>query len=197
MKIYDVSQEVFSCEVFPGDPSPRKDILTSMCNGDMYNLCAFYMCAHNGTHIDAPLHFLNDGKSIDQISLEKTVGYAYVAEHNGSIREADMVNIIDKAKSVNPESAKKILIKGDATLSIEAAQILVNEGVYLYGNESQTVGAMDALMKTHQLMLGAEIVLLEGIRLCGVPEGAYLMSAAPLNLGGSEGAPCRAILIEL
>ena len=59
MKIYDISQEVFSCEVYPGDPVPEKTALKSMQEGEVYNLTAFSMCAHNGTHIDAPIHFIN------------------------------------------------------------------------------------------------------------------------------------------
>ena len=56
MKIYDISQEVFTCQVYPGDPSPERTILKSMDEGEVYNLTAFSMCAHNGTHIDAPLN---------------------------------------------------------------------------------------------------------------------------------------------
>ena len=69
MKIYDISQELFNCKVFPGDPSPERKVLNSIENGGLYNLTAFSMCAHNGTHVDAPFHFIKDGKTIDQISL--------------------------------------------------------------------------------------------------------------------------------
>ena len=62
MKVYDISQEVFSCVVWPGDPAPIKQTLNSMDRGDLYNLTAFFMCAHNGTHIDAPSHFINGAK---------------------------------------------------------------------------------------------------------------------------------------
>ena len=62
MKIYDISQEVFNCRVYPGDPAPERRRLSSMEDGSLYNLTAFSMCAHNGTHIDAPFHFLKDGK---------------------------------------------------------------------------------------------------------------------------------------
>ena len=64
MKIYDISQEVFSCQVYPDDPAPEKKIIRSMEKGEVYNLTAFSMCAHNGTHIDAPRHFIKDGKTI-------------------------------------------------------------------------------------------------------------------------------------
>ena len=70
-------------------------------------------------------------------------------------------------------------------------------GIDLVGNESQTVGPEDAPMQVHLTLLGAEVVLLEGIRLVDVPTGVYLLSAAPISLAGSDGAPCRAILIAL
>ena len=66
----------------------------------------------------------------------------------------------------------------------------------LIGNESQTVGPEDAPMEVHKILLGADVVLLEGIRLSDVPEGVYFLNAAPLCLGGADGAPCRAILAE-
>ena len=67
MKLYDITQEVFSCKVFPGDPAPERQVLSDMGQGSLYNLTAFSMCAHNGTHIDAPFHFLKDGKTVDQL----------------------------------------------------------------------------------------------------------------------------------
>jgi arylformamidase len=89
MKIYDISQEVFSCEVFTGDPSPVKETVCSMRDGDLYNLTAFSMCAHNGTHIDAPYHFISDGNTVDGIGLEKFVGFAYVVSHKGEVTADD------------------------------------------------------------------------------------------------------------
>ena len=195
MKIYDISQEVFSCQVYPGDPAPERNILSSMEKGDLYNLTAFSMCAHNGTHVDAPFHFLRDGKTVDAISLDAFVGMAYVAEHHGVVSGSDAAEIIQKAKAQNPEAAKRILIKGDAEVSLEAAKVFASSGLLLLGNESQTVGPEDAPMAVHLALLSADVVLLEGIRLAEVSEGVYLLNAAPLNLSGADGSPCRAILI--
>lgn len=196
MKIYDISQEVFSCEVYPGDPAPKRQILSQMSKGDLYNLSAFEMCAHNGTHVDAPYHFYADGRTIDEISLEKFVGLAYVSEHAGVVTAADAVMILERAKTLDERSAKRILIKGNAVVSMEAAKVFAENAVFLVGNESQTVGPEDAPMKVHLELLGAGVVLLEGIRLTDITEGVYFLNAAPLNLGAADGAPCRAILIE-
>ena len=197
MKIYDISQEVFGCRVYPGDPTPTQNVLYSIKKGDLYNLTAFSMCAHNGTHIDAPSHFLKDGKTVDKICLTAVVGMAYVAEHQGIVRADDAAAIIKKANARNAESAKRILIKGDAEISLEAAKVFASSHMLLLGNESQTVGPQNAPMAVHLELLGADIILLEGIRLSEVSEGVYFLNAAPINLSHADGAPCRAILIDL
>ena len=196
MKIYDISQEVFNCRVYPGDPSPEKKVLCSMEKGDKYNLTAFGMCAHNGTHIDAPRHFIKDGKAVDQIRLDALIGAAYVAEGSGVISGDDANEIIKRAKKQDPDAAKRILIKGDVIVSLEAANAFAEAGILLLGNEAQTVGPAESPMAVHLVLLGADVVLLEGIVLDGVFEGVYFLNAAPLNLSGADGAPCRAILID-
>ena len=195
MRIYDISQEVFGCQVYPGDPAPEKKVLSFMEEGDLYNLTAFSMCAHNGTHIDAPFHFLKDGKTVDAVCLESFVGMAYVAEHHGILSGKDAAGIMEKAKKQNPEAAKRILIKGEAEVSLEAAKAFASSGMLLLGNESQTVGPEEAPMAVHLTLLAADVVLLEGIRLAEVAEGVYFLNAAPLNLSGADGSPCRALLI--
>ncbi|MBQ9489284.1 MAG: cyclase family protein [Lachnospiraceae bacterium] len=197
MKIYDISQEVFSCNVFPGDPSPERQVMLQISEGAVCNLTAFQMCAHNGTHVDAPYHFINDGKTMDQVALERFIGHAYVAEHQGDITAEDAMEILGKARALDGQAAKRILVKGKAVMTEEAARVFAEAGILLFGNESQTVGPEDAPMAVHLIMLGAEIVLLEGIRLGEVDEGVYFLNCAPLNLGGADGAPCRAILISL
>ena len=196
MKIYDISQEVFSCRVYPGDPSPERKVLSSMERGDLYNLTAFSMCAHNGTHLDAPFHFFRDGKTVEQIPLEKTVGKAFVVAHAGTVTAEDAAKILDTARNADPEAWRRILIKGEAVISLEAAEVFADARIDLIGNESQSVGPLDAPMAVHLALLSGEIVLLEGIRLEHVPEGVYMLNAAPLALQGADGAPCRASLID-
>ena len=196
MKLYDISQEVFGCAVYPGDPAPKKESLSRMETGDLYNLTAFSMCAHNGTHVDAPYHFIEDGKTVEQIPLEKTVGLCFVAEWKGILDGEGARQILRRATLTVRESARRILLKGDAIVSADAARVFAEGGVDLIGNESQTVGPEDAPMEVHRILLDADVVLLEGIRLKDVPEGVYFLSAAPLALAGADGAPCRAILVE-
>ena len=206
MKIYDISQEVFGCVVFPGDPAPEREILSEIAKGGSCNLTAIRMCAHNGTHVDAPYHFCADGRTIDKVGLEIWIGPCYVAEHEGVVTAEDMRRILKRAEEAGAVeraaartgkagAAERILVKGKAELSAEAARVCAEAGIILYGNESQTVGPESAPAEVHRILLGAGCVLLEGIRLGGVPEGAYLLNAAPLNLGGADGAPCRAVLL--
>lgn len=197
MKIYDISQEVFDCTVFPGDPKPDRIIASSMKDGSPYNLTSLHMCAHNGTHVDAPYHFINDGKKIDELDLHKLIGPCYVYFKDGKLEANEAEDIIKKAESIDVECAKRLLFKGKTVVTEEAAKVFAAYNVSLIGNESQTVGPEDAPMNVHLILLAKEVVLLEGIRLAQVPEGRYILNAAPINLGGSDGAPCRAILLDI
>ena len=203
MKIYDISQEVFGCAVFPGDPPPERMALMKISDGAVCNLTALKMCAHNGTHVDAPFHFIDQGEAIDQIDLNRFVGYAYVVSHEGNISADDAEEIIHKAKSSSMHSGiagcdcwNRILVRGNATVTEEAAKVFAEHQILLFGNESQTVGPEDTPMAVHLIMLGNGIVLLEGIRLTEVEDGVYFLNAAPINLGGADGAPCRAWLMS-
>ena len=196
MKIYDISQEVFGCAVYPGDSQPVKHEILKISEGALCNLTAFEMCAHNGTHVDAPYHFCRDGKTVDQVEMRHFIGNCYVAEHTGEITAEDAMTILQRAREQDSRCAKRILVKGDAVVTPEAAAVFAEAKLLLFGNESQTVGPLEAPGEVHLIMLGAEIVLLEGIRLENVQEGMYILNAAPLNLGGADGAPCRAVLIS-
>lgn len=191
MKIYDITQEVFSCTVYAGDPKPERQVLRSTAAGDLYNLTAFSMCAHNGTHVDAPFHFLGDGKTVEQLDLQVFVGDCYVARHTGDVTARDAENILERA-----QGRRRILIAGPAVVTAPAAEVFAEAGLLLLGNESQSVGPVNTPMQVHKILLNKEIALLEGIVLTDVPEGKYFLSAAPLPLAGADGAPCRAYLLK-
>lgn len=197
MKIYDISQEIFSSEVYPGDPAPHFERVLSTSAGDACNLTAFGMCAHNGTHVDAPFHFIEDGAPVDKLPLESLVGMAFVFKHDGEIGKSLAEEILRKAKAACADCARRILIKGNATVTLDAARIFTKNGVLLVGGESQTVGPVSSPAEVHLELLGHGVVLLEGVRLNEVVEGAYFLCAAPLKLGGADGAPVRAILMEM
>jgi Predicted metal-dependent hydrolase len=196
MKIYDISQEVFSCDVFPGDELPKRRVLETIDNGSAYNLTSISMCAHNGTHIDAPFHFYKNGRTVDQINLENVIGKCFVTFAEGALSEKTAESIICEAKSIDSDSSKRILIGGNMYVTLEAAKVFAREKILLIGNESQTIGPLEAPAAVHFELLASEVVLLEGIRLEGIKKGIYFLNAAPINLGGADGAPCRAVLIQ-
>lgn len=192
--IIDISQEVLSCKVYPGDPSPQLYKIENMDEGELYNLSVFSMCAHNGTHVDTPNHFLANGKTVDQMDLEAFAGPCYVATYNGEVTKEVAEKILDCAKKA--EANDRILIAGNAVVVESGAEVFAKAKLKLLGNESQSVGPEEAPMAVHLILLRAEVVLLEGIVLNGVEEGKYFLCAAPLNIKGCEGAPCRAFLIK-
>jgi arylformamidase len=124
------------------------------------------------------------------MGLTPFVGDCFVFRHNGDVTASDAENILSRAQS------ERILIAGKAIVTAEAARVFADSGIVLIGNESQTVGPEDSPAQVHLILLGAGVVLLEGIVLEGVAEGHYFLSAAPLNLDGCDGAPCRAYLIS-
>ena len=192
--IIDISQEITNCKIYPGDPKPTINKINEIEKGDLYNLSTISMCAHNGTHIDAPSHFIKDGNTVEKIPLDYFVGKCYVCVHKGDVNTNDAINIIRKAKDNN--AGERILIKGKCVVTKEAAIIFKNENIKLIGNESQSIGPIDSPMEVHLILLSNNVVLLEGINLDFVDEGVYYLCAQPLNIKGIEGSPCRAILIK-
>lgn len=181
MKLYDITQELFSCHVFPGDTSPAYKQMQSLSDGKPCNLTDISMCTHNGTHIDAPAHYIEDGKTIDQLPLDIFVGTAIVTE-----------GVPKDEKWAALSQPKRLLIKGNQELTVAEATLLCNSNLQLIGVEPQSVGSPEV----HRMLLSKDIVLLEGLVLSTVPEGQYTLIALPLKLGGLEGAPCRAVLVE-
>lgn len=190
MKIYDISQELFSSVVFPGDIPPTYDRVRDFSKGDVYSLTNLSLCAHNGTHIDAPRHFIDGGKTVDVLELERFVGKCCVVTVDGVVTA-------EKLSGKLPENAERVCIRGGGFLTEDAAELIVSRNIRLVGVECQSVSDPDSPVKGHTILLSSEVGVLEGIRLGDVPDGEYFLFAAPINLGGAEGAPCRALLLEM
>ena len=187
MKIYDISQELFSSNVYPGDKKPTYIRVSDMNQGAVCNVTEISMNAHNGTHMDAPRHFIKDGKTIDMLSLYDIIGKCAVVTAEGDIT----------AEQIRKHSSySRILFRGKCQLTEEAAEILSECGIMLVGVESQSIATIEAPAAIHRIVLGQGVVALEGLVLTDVPDGEYFLFAAPIKLGGSDGSPCRAILID-
>lgn len=189
MKIFDITQDLFQGRVYPGDPAPTYERVLKISEGAPCNLTSFSMGAHNATHLDAPYHFYEDGKTIEQVELERCIGPCSVIALSGEETEEELSKLLSKCQ-------KRILLKGSTEVSLMMAKLFNKAGIMLVGVESQSVGPIEAPMQVHLELLGKEVVLLEGLTLEKIGVGDYFLAAAPLKLGGSDGAPCRAVLLK-
>lgn len=189
MKIYDLSKELFSASVFPGDPAPEKRPVMEISETCACNLTALSLGSHNGTHMDAPKHFVAGGKDMARVALEKCVGPCKVIVRSGLFTAED-------AHRALADGTKRLLIRGEIEITPEGAEALAADGLWFLGVEGMTVGGKTTGVAVHRALLGAEIALLESAVLDGVPAGAYFLSSAPLKMQGLDGSPCRPLLID-
>jgi arylformamidase len=189
MRIYDISQEIFSGAIFKGDPVPAAIPLSRIKDGSPYNLSSVSMCLHSATHIDAPSHYIEDGKTIDQVPLEYCIGPCMVLTANGPIDEGFLSPLLGRG-------VKRLLFKGKGWLTLKAALALAESEILLVGTESQTVGHGNQTDEVHHTLLESDMVILEGLVLQDVPEGNYYLASLPLKFVGLEGSPCRAVLMD-
>lgn len=103
--IYDISQELFSCRVWPGDPAPVREVLADIGKGDIINLTAFSMCAHNGTHVDAPSHFIQNGKTVTELDPAAFFGDCTVTHHEGDVTADDARRMLAEASAAGAPTA--------------------------------------------------------------------------------------------
>ena len=194
MTVYDISTELRSAPIYPGDTETRLTRVKSIAKGDLYNLTAVTASLHTGTHIDSPAHFLADGMTVDEIELDTFMGGCRVVAVNGyrdDLTGADIEKLV-------PPGTTRVLFKtlGDCKLTRSAAFALVSAGVRLVGIDAQSVAPSDDEMAVHKELMLAGIAILEGLTLRHVQSGVYTLMALPLKIEGVEGAPCRAILMK-
>ena len=157
-------------EVYPGDPAVS---VTSMVLGGA-RVSALEFGSHTGTHVDAPLHFVDGGYGVDQLPLDALVGPALVS------------------REVVP--AERLLLFG-GNLSVDDAQMLVDHGVRLVGTDRMTIEEEGGDHPVHKLLLAARVVILETLDLTAVDPGTYQLVCLPLKIEGCDGAPARAVLL--
>ena len=187
MRIYDITQELFSCHVYPGDLAPSFRRVSDMNEGEICNITEFEMNAHNGTHVDAPRHFVKDGISVEALDLYTLTGPCTVACFYGGIT---------REKLLPYRGTARLLAKGDCLLEKDGAEALSGLGIRLFGLENQSIAGDNPPTPVHVAVLSKGIIAVEGLVLDEVPEGEYFLFAAPLKLAGSDGSPCRALLID-
>jgi arylformamidase len=202
--------DMMTTPTYPGDTKLKFELLRSFDRGDKVTLSSYLMTAHAGTHVDAPLHFVAQGASIDQVSLSPLMGPARVIDCSPDAQAIDRAEL-DKH---NWRGAKRILFRTrnsrsnwmvdpnfhqDFTyLAPDAAQLLADSGVQLVGIDylsAEKFGAPEA--RTHQILLGRNIPIVEGLDLGDVKAGEYDLIVLPLRIVGHEAAPARALLRPL
>jgi arylformamidase len=207
MKIYDVSLSLSADTVRwvtaqPFELIERKRI----SRGDTNNSSSINTSAHAGTHIDAPFHFVPDGRTIESLPLELFIGPALVC----SVETTGQVTAHDISR-LNLRGEKRVLFKtrnssllhqasydpSFVSFSIDGAKALVDLGVGLVGLDYLSVARADEQVPVHRAFLDHGIVLLEGVDLSDVPPGRYELICPPVKVAASDGAPCRAVLREL
>jgi arylformamidase len=208
--IYDISVTVTpQLPVWPGDPAVELERVAKMEEGSDANVSRMNLGVHTGTHVDAPYHFIADGYSIEDLPFEALVGPALVIEIPG---DADTIDAALLEQIDIPQDVERVLFKTRnsrywvdqhnvfqadyVAITPDAAEWLVRQGIRLVGIDYLSVAPFDDPVPTHRILLGGRIVALEGVDLSRVAAGNYTLYCLPMKLGGSDGAPARAILVK-
>jgi arylformamidase len=208
MHTYDITLPVSSdMPVWPGDPAFELQHTDSMDAGAEVNTSRMIMSVHMGTHVDAPHHFLNNKKTVEQLPLNILFGRAYVL----ALPDVDLITAEVLEKADIPPRTRRILFKtrnsqlwaqGVKTfqtdfvaLAADGAQYLVDRGFKLVGVDYLSVAPFSDGRPTHEILLRAGVVVVEGLDLSAVAPGRYTLHCLPLKLVGSDGAPVRAVLV--
>ena len=205
MKVYDISMKIFyEMPVYKRKESkrPALRVVSDFISGSVYET-KLEMNMHTGTHIDRPLHIFQDGSTVDTLELSKVVTKCKVFDFKdveGKISEEQLKQkniekddfIILKTKN----SFKDILESEFIYLDKDGAEYLKSKNIKGVGIDSLGIERNQPGHETHKILLGAGIVILEGLRLKEVEEGGYFLFAAPINVVGAEAAPVRAVLID-
>lgn len=192
MKIIDISKNLLTCEVYPGDPKPEAEQISVIGEQSDCNLSVLHTCVHTGTHVDAPLHFIEGGASIEQLPLEPYIGPCTVIAVKAGIITGEYVD------KFFPKKCERLLIKGNgrAFFMDSSAEELMDMGVRLIGTDALSVGCKGNQTKPHRAFLSNGVAVLENLDLSEVAPGNYFLFAPPVKLDGMEGAPARAVLID-
>lgn len=192
MILHDISKDALTTAVPEGDPVTEVTRIKNMDEMDEYNLSGISMSAHCGTHIDAPLHFYEEGVSIDRLRLNTFYGKCTVVSVEGILTGEDMEKLL-------PYCKRRLLIRGNGKtfLSHSAAIVLADSRLVLIGTDAASIAPPFDEAKPHRELARAGIAVLENLNLSNIEPGEYELCAFPLKLCGLEAAPCRAILLEM
>ncbi len=207
-RFYDISMTIENGMLsWPSDGPVSIEKIRSMDNGERLNLSRLDMSAHTGTHVDAPVHFIQEGSGIDSVPLDILIGPAAVV-HLPGVREIGDGEL--KAAGIPPDT-KRLLLKTEngkllgqkqfqkdySFFTLEGAQYIIDSGVRLVAIDYLSIAAYGSGEAVHQALLGEGIVIIEGVDLREISAGPYNMIALPLKIGGCDGAPARVVLEKM
>ena len=208
MRTYDITLTITpEMIVWPGDPPVNMQRTSSITSGDSSNVTQITMSCNTGTHVDAPDHFLNNGKTVESLSLDLLMGRVYVLH----LPDVNLITASVLMDADIPPRTRRLLFKTRNSdywangnkefqtdfvgLSVDAAELLVDRNVRLVGVDYLSVAPFKMGKPVHTILLDAGVVVIEGLDLSRVSQGRYTLHCLPLKLGGAEGAPTRAILV--
>jgi arylformamidase len=205
-RILDVSMEVFpGMLIWPGDGGVEL-YRTQMLEAGAHNNSSRIVCGvHTGTHVDSPRHFFPGGKTIEQLPLEILSGPAWTADVSSVPRigrealagagiPAGTIRLLLKTGNSRLPASTTMFRDDYAGLEESGAEWIVEKGIRLIGSDYLSVACRDQTGPVHRLLLGAEVVLVEGLLLQEVPEGACRFTCLPVKIRGSDGAMARAMV---
>ena len=210
MEIYDITRPVDTgMVVWPGNPPVSRRRTSDMARGDVANVSELSLGVHTGTHVDAPIHFLPGGAGTETLDLAVLVGPALVVAvpaEAPAITAALLdrlpippgtTRVLFQTRSSQDSTDPGSTFREDfAAVTADGAQWLVDHGVRLVGVDYLSVAPFDAGVPTHEILLTAGAIPVEGLNLRGIAPGPYTLVCLPLKLVGSDGAPARAILMR-
>ena len=209
MRVIDISVPISpDLPVWPGDPPVELVRIANIAEGANANVSRLACGVHVGTHVDAPVHFIEGAASVESLPLDRLIGRAYVAEFSG-------IDVIDDQAFDSaglPAEVSRLLIKTQNSafwserpgsfhedfIAIDAhgAQWLTDHGIQTVGVDYLSVAPFEDSRPTHTILLQAGVVIIEGLNMAGVDPGWYSLYCLPLKLVGSDGAPARAVLLQ-
>jgi len=208
MELFDISVPLRpGMVVYPGDTPFHAERPRAIARGDAYNLTRLQISAHSGTHVDAPLHFIDGAPGVTDLPLTALIGPAYVVDATGISADIDAATL---ARLDVPLGVSRILFKTPNSrlwdlddfsdkffgVTADAAKVLVSRGVELVGIDYLSLAPASDPAPAHVVLLEAGVVVLEGVDLRAVEPGSYRLICLPLPIEGCDGAPARAVLLR-
>jgi arylformamidase len=209
MTIFDITLSVSNdLPVWPGDPAINFYRVADVNNGDVCTLSRLESGSHIGTHLDAPLHFIKGGVTVDRLDLNVLIGpcvVVYVPDAN--VIDAALLDALDipadTQRLLFRTRNSEIWARGDNVFHTDyvgvdrsGAEWLVARGIRLVCVDYMSVAPYAETITPHQILLGAGVIAVENLNLAGIEAGNYQLICLPLKLKDGDGAPVRAILMS-